>query len=55
MRSVFLAWAGAGLLLASASAAARGQVMYWSGQSVQPVFEGLGENPDGGYTTGSGI
>ena len=55
MRSVFPAWAGAGLLPAGASAAAGGQVMYRSGQSLQPVFEGLEENPDGSYTTGSGI
>ena len=29
--------------------------MYRSGQSVPSVFEGLEENPDGSYTTGSGI
>lgn len=50
MRSIFLAWAGAWLLLASAAAAGRAQVMYRSGQSVQPVFEGREENPDGSYT-----
>ncbi|MDE0083763.1 MAG: hypothetical protein OXT72_14045 [Gammaproteobacteria bacterium] len=50
MRSVFLAWAVGGLLLASAPAAVQGQVMYRSGQSVQPVFEGREENPDGSYT-----
>ena len=50
MRSVFFALAGAGLLLANAPGAVRGQVMYLSGQSVQPVFEGREENPDGSYT-----
>ena len=50
MRSVFLAWTVAGFLLASAPAAVMGQVIYRSGQTVQPVFEGREENPDGSYT-----
>ncbi len=36
--------------MAAAPGRTHGQVMYRSGQSVQPVYEGFEENPDGSYT-----
>ncbi len=38
------------VLLMSSSGIAAAQVLYRSGQSIQPIFEGFEKNPDGSYT-----
>jgi hypothetical protein len=38
------------VLLVGSSGIAAAQVLYRSGQSVQPIFEGFEKNPDGSYT-----
>ena len=50
VRSIFSALALTGLSLATAPQGTQSQVMYLSGQAVQPTYEGYDRNPDGSHT-----